>query len=355
MSASVYNYNKRALLLTNFLVAEFRLLAVNYFDDRFGVCQQELAAKECQLVEEVCKMLGVATNDKTMSGPIINLLSITLNFSTGRIYILEERRTRLIEEITGIMKENTMTPGMASKLNGKLLFVSSHFSGRRGRSYSALLADRQYSSGAGKAPVPGLLRALAAWMEILTTSPQRRSLYDPFDGSPSDYLIFTEGSHPDRFDPEPESSPPRIRWVSFKREGKSTRVEVVFSSMVVTAQHMMEWEARATQIVMIELLGALAAMDHLALRLHGRRAILLVDSEPVESALIIGGSNKEDMKELVTIFWDIVLRNEICFFITRYPPTQIPRMDLAEGSTGNWSCVEESGRRCHRQTKCENL
>ena len=139
-------------------------------------------------------MLSVATNDKTMSGPIINLLGITLNFSTGRIYILEERRTRLIEEITGIMKENAMTPGMASELKGKLLFVSSHFSGRHGRSYLAPFADRQCSGGAGKALVPGLSRALAAWLEILTTSPQTPSLYDPLDGSPSDYLRTPTGS-----------------------------------------------------------------------------------------------------------------------------------------------------------------
>ena len=168
-------------------------------------------------------MLGVATNDKTMSGPIINLLGITLNFSTGRIYILEERRTRLIEEITGIMKENAMTPGMASELKGKLLFVSSHFSGRHGRSYLAPFADRQCSGGAGKALVPGLSRALAAWLEILTTSSQTRSLYDPLDGSPSDYLIFTDGSHPDRFDPGAQFFTTSHRVGQLQERGKEQR------------------------------------------------------------------------------------------------------------------------------------
>ena len=121
--------------------------------------------------------------------------------------------------------------------------------------------------------------------------------------------------------------------------------------MVVTAQHMLEWEARATHIVMIELLGVLAAIDHLALRLRGRRAILLVDSEPVESALIIGGSNKEDMNELATIFWDIVLRNDICLFITRVPTDSNPADGPSRGffrelelRGGKWETMSPSDK-----------
>ena len=113
---------------------------------------------------------------------------------------------------------------------------------------------------------------------------------------------------------------------------------------------------------MIELLGALAAIDHLALRLRGRRAILLVDSELVESALIIGGSNKEDMNELVTIFWDVVLRNDTCLFITRVPTDSNPADGPSRGfftelelRGGKWETMSPSDKVLSIKARDENL
>ena len=126
-----------------------------------------------------------------------------------------------------------MTPRIMTKLNGEVTL--------RVQSFRAPLAGRQHSGGTGKAFVPGLSSSRRA--EILMASPQTRSLCEPNDALHPTTSSSPTGSHPEMFDMLLESSPPPIGWVSFKREDES-REEVVFSSMVVTAQQMLEWLAR---------------------------------------------------------------------------------------------------------------
>ena len=66
------------------------------------------------------------------------------------------------------------------------------------------------------------------------------------------------------------------------------------------------WCPRKTQICMIELL------------------LLFIDSEPVEAALIKGYSAKEDVCELVGLFWELVLELRCSVYIDRVPTDSNP-------------------------------
>ena len=73
---------------------------------------------------------------------------------------------------------------------------------------------------------------------------------------------------------------------------------------------MAQWEERATQINMVELVAPV---------LRGKLVITFVDSESVEGAMILGSSHKEGIKNLVTFFWELVLVNDIGVHVARLP------------------------------------
>ena len=82
---------------------------------------------------------------------------------------------------------------------------------------------------------------------------------------------------------------------------------------------MVAWEIRDTQISMSELMAPVIAFDALATRLRGRTVLLLIDSEPVQAALIKLFSSHEDHCDLVSVFWDICVEHDISVYICRVP------------------------------------
>ena len=50
-------------------------------------------------------------------------------------------------------------------------------------------------------------------------------------------------------------------------------------------------------------------------QLTGKDVLILIDSEPVESALVKGYSSKGDLCELIAVFWDLVLSLQCNAFI----------------------------------------
>ena len=78
--------------------------------------------------------------------------------------------------------------------------------------------------------------------------------------------------------------------------------------MEVTLQMLDDWMPRKTQIVMVELLAPILALWTMREYVRGKHVLLLVDSEPVEAALIKGYSSRADMCELVGVFWQLALQ-----------------------------------------------
>ena len=79
-----------------------------------------------------------------------------------------------------------------------------------------------------------------------------------------------------------EDTLPRMGW--FLKTPDGLEEEVRFSSRVVTQDILTGWAPRANYISVIEMLGALSAIEWLDLKCRGKRITLLVDSESIPSA-----------------------------------------------------------------------
>ena len=163
-------------------------------------------------------MAGRRYQREDQRGRIITVLGVTFNFVTGQLEILEDRRNKVRHEIVTALKTDTLHPGRASKLKGKLLFICGHFAARHGRTHLRALAERQYASNhEGRLGGP-LRRALEAWVRILDVPSGTRRLYTDRQEEPASMVIFTDGSHPDMSPvAHCDNDPPRIGWVSFEK------------------------------------------------------------------------------------------------------------------------------------------
>ena len=65
MTASVFNFNRRAHALTWVLARLFLLMCFNFYDDHFGFCKNSLAEAECNLVKRICHLLGDGATGST--------------------------------------------------------------------------------------------------------------------------------------------------------------------------------------------------------------------------------------------------------------------------------------------------
>ena len=77
----------------------------------------------------------------------------------------------------------------------------------------------------------------------------------------------------------------------------------------------------------------------------GKFVLLLIDSEAVLGALVKGYSAREDICELVGVFWDLALELRVSIFLDRVPtdlnPSDLPsRDDLETGRSLGWSTVD---------------
>ena len=94
-------------------MADFKLLVLGYFDDRFGMTRDTFAEEEALLVTKVCDMFGVMVNNKTDFGDNIAFLGVGFDFSAGVLYVLDQRRKKIMAEIINIIKSNLLPSGQA--------------------------------------------------------------------------------------------------------------------------------------------------------------------------------------------------------------------------------------------------
>ncbi len=104
--------------------------------------------------------------------------------------------------------------------------------------------------------------------------------------------------------------------------------EPIYFSETVKQEMMTKWIERENQIVMVELLAAVVAVETFQKEISEKRTILLVDSEPCEGALIKGYSTRSDLSLLTGKFWDIVAKINCLMYIDRVStdanPADIP-------------------------------
>ena len=338
--SAVYNYNRRSAAINEFLVSIFGLVAFSFYDDKYGFEIRETVKSAHQVAQLVHFWLGAQFETKKLQlsrDPTI--LGVTYNLEDMVLEIKKSRKEELLEEISSIFKSGLLDPGSAGKLKGKLMFGASQLWGKVGRAFLRPISERQYARFPlkdGFTIDDALRSSLVHWRRLVEDGPPRP--IDIRSEKPADAVVFTDG-----FTPDPrkrENLPDRVGAVLFDRR----LIQPWQFSEVVPKSVQKFWLSRKTQIVPVEMVAPILALQTFKERLFGADLILLIDSEAVEAALIKGYSSKEDLCVLISIFWDLVFELRIRVFIDRIATDSNPadwpsRDDLEKGEKAGWKSV----------------
>ena len=338
--SAVYNYNRRSAAINEFLVSLFGLVAFSFYGDKYGFEPLAIAGSARAVAEHVHFWLGAKFDQKKLQlSTEPTILGVTYNLDQMQLEIKAERREEITHEIEAIVKAGLLDPGSAGKLKGKLMFVASQLWGKVGRAFLRVISERQYLrfpiGSEFKLDQP-LLESLLHWKKLVNEGPPR-----PIESASAklvDAVIFTDG-----FTPDPrkkECLPDRVGAVLFDRRSKRP---MQFTSVVAKAVKR-RWLERSTQIVPVEMVAAVLALETFADRIRVSDILLLIDSEAVEGALIKGYSSREDLCQLISVFWDLAFQLRVRVFIDRISTDANPadwpsRNKLSIGEAAGWITV----------------
>ena len=93
-----------------------------------------------------------------------------------------------------------------------------------------------------------------------------------------------------------------------------------------------DWKSRVTQIIIVELVAPLVALQTWRDYIRGRTMLLFNDSTAVENMLVKGYSNKaSDANSLISEFWTMCADSEVCVYIDRVPTDDNPSDGASRG------------------------
>ena len=338
--SAVYNYNRRSAAINEILMKLFNLVAFNFYDDKYGFEPVELVESAFLAAQSVHWWLGARFDAKKLqlsSKPTI--LGVTYNLVDWVLEIKADRQKELLDEIESILASGVLEPGHAGKLKGKLMFGACQLWGKVGRAFLRSISERQYAR-VSNSEVFGLDRALKEsllqWKKLVACGPPRT--IDMCAFKMADAVLFTDG-----FSPDPRDSvklPDRVGAVLFDRRMN----HALQFTEVVPFEVKQKWSARQTQIIPVEMLAPILALETFSDRLFQADLLIFIDSEVVEAALVKGYSSKEDLCLLVACFWDLVLKLQARVFIDRVAtdanPADWPSRDnLTIGEKVGWKSV----------------
>ena len=309
------------------------LLAIpmqHYLDDFWGIAPKPIAKVHYEGFKSLLEFLQfVAKPAKcvapTPAGP---LLGVTISFPQGSIAfgIQTERMTRLVSEISEVLRADTLSVGHASKLTGKLAFAGTAMTGRVGRAYVYTLYKYVALGGTRyrnfKATLSQQLRhALEWWRVALTVAPART--FSVFD-TRIRWELWTDaalvphgvGAVLAVSDLDASLVPPTIRRSAF---GNHDLDPLAF------------WlppKAETERVIFqLELLAALIAIKHWASRLRGAAVRLWIDNESARFGLISGYSSNPWAARIISEIWVQLAVMDCAFFVERVPTKE----NIADG------------------------
>ena len=335
--SSVYNYNRRSAAITDILRRLFFVAAFNFYDDKYGFEPGQTIESAFQCAQKVHWWLGAQFDAKKLqmsSAPTI--LGVTYDLEGMRLLIKQKRKEEIIDEIDSIMSSGILPPGQAGKLRGKLMFGASQLWGKVGRAFLRALSERQYSNFSSVKVNSAISRSLVEWKFLLESGPPRP--IEAVEDKLVDAVVFTDGSFPDGKEGAPLK--PWIGGVIFIRGSRPVQFGCEVKKDLID-----EWIPRKSQIAMVELFATIAALETFKSQLEGSSTLLFVDSEPVQGALVKGYSAREDMCELVSVFWRCALVLKTNLYIDRIstdanPADHPSRNRMEVGESLGWIEVE---------------
>ena len=334
--SAVYNYNRRSAAITDILRRVFSVAAFNFYDDKYGFESEATCGSAFECSKAVHFWLGARFDPKKLQlckDPTI--LGVTYDLESMVLKIKESRKEELLDEIDSITTSGVLSPGQAGKLRGKLMFGASQLWGKIGRAFLRSLSERQYSKVPRSDVNKAISLSLDQWRLLVESGPPR-----PIECTGSrktDFVIFTDGSFPDA---KSSLADPWIGGVLFQRGARPIQFGCRVDKKLIDS-----WIPRKSQIAMVELFATVVALSTFGNRIKGSWSLLFVDSESALGALVKGYSAKEDLCELVGVFWNLALEFQINLFIDRVPTDSNPadppsRASLEVGRALGWDEVD---------------
>ena len=215
------------------------------------------------------------------------------------------------------------------------MFGSSQLWGKIGRAFLRSLSERQYTRVPRSDINKAIKLSLVKWQELVSEGPPRPIEF--VENRRADYVIFTDGSFPDG---KSDLLKPWIGGVLFAKGMKPVQF-----GCPVDEEMIQKWIPRKSQIAMVELFATVVALTTFKKCLQGSWSLLFVDSEPVQGALVKGYSAKEDLCELVGVFWKLALELQVNLYIDRVPtdsnPSDPPSRNCMEvGRSLGWITID---------------
>ena len=334
--SAVYNYNRRSAAITDVLRRLFWVAAFNFYDDKYGFEVEETCGSAFKCAQSVHRWLGAQFDPKKLQlcdDPTI--LGVTYDLKELCLKIKPARKEELLEEIHSILQTGLLPPGQAGKLRGKLMFGSSQLWGKIGRAFLRSLSERQYSKFPRSDVNAPLKLSLEHWKLLIEDGPPRK--IETAERRKSDFVIFTDGSYPDQ---KSSLTEPWIGGVLFRKGRRPVQFGCSVSQDLID-----KWLPRKSQIAMVEMFATVVALATFAPWIKDSWSLLFVDSEPVQGALVKGYSAKEDLCELVGVFWRLALEIQVNLYIDRVPtdsnPSDPPSRDqLDVGRKLGWLTID---------------
>ena len=334
--AAVYNYNRRSAAINDILRRIFLVAAFNFYDDKYGFEPEDTCSSAFECSQKVHWWLGAKFDQKKLQlcqDPTI--LGITYDLAAMCLRIKPSRKEELLEEISSILDSGLLPPGQAGKLRGKLMFGSSQLWGKIGRAFLRSLSERQYTRVPRSDLNKAIKLSLVKWKELVQEGPPRPIEF--IENRRPDFVIFTDGSFPD------EKSNLTKPWIGGVLFAKGMRP--IQFGCPVEEDLIQKWIPRKSQIAMVELFATVVALSTFKKWIQGSWSLLFVDSEPVQGALVKGYSAKEDLCELVGVFWKLALDLQVNLYIDRVPtdsnPSDPPSRNCMEiGRSLGWITID---------------
>ena len=281
----------RVTALLKWILAEFFGISLPIFvDDCFLVETAETVKGAFECVTKVIQLLGFDLDPEKAAVPskTIKLLgaSISINPEGLTASLPQSRADELIAMILEIIQSNSLSPGLAAKLRGKLGYAQSLMFGRYGRVLLQPITNRQYSRSLKNShPLnTELSEVLPWWVETIRNaiprtipSARQRPIVAYSDAAGCGHIgvvIYVDG------------------------------IQRTFSS------HLPEWFTREeTGILEFEMCGAFYALCIAATFDPKRTIILCCDNEGVNGSLKRGACKTVFARALCSAFWNMAASN----------------------------------------------
>ena len=153
-----------------------------YVDDFYIIEPADTIDSAVEALRALAECIGILFDPKKDQAPSskVTLLGadITIEEGTVTACVSEAKRVKYLETLLDIAKSDTLSPGIAAKMAGRLNFSTSLLFGRWGRSMTRPFTVRQYTLKGSHRLNPELRHAVRWWIRVLSKNlrPKRISL-----------------------------------------------------------------------------------------------------------------------------------------------------------------------------------